>query len=147
MTEYSGKHDYQISTSGSVSRTLGNGSKKILKPWLSGGRTMREYLSVWLYGLDKTKQNPMGRRKAFVHRLVASAFLTKPTIAHSQVDHINGSKANNTLKNLRWTTPKTNTTYGKRKKIRNINGKANRVDSRPSTNGKGLVDRQNKNKA
>ena len=60
---YTGKHRYEVSTSGTVRRLLHSGSYKELKPWLSGGRTMREYFAVWLYGYPKTKDNELGRKK------------------------------------------------------------------------------------
>ncbi len=45
---------------------------------------------------------------AAVHRLVASAFLEKPTIEHTIVGHLNFDKENNSTKNLKWMTPQQN---------------------------------------
>lgn len=38
------------------------------------------------------------------HRLVAEAFLSKPSVLHIEVNHIDGDKSNNQLKNLEWVT-------------------------------------------
>lgn len=70
-----------------------NGKKeKILHPVsISDG-----YVQVGLY--------KCGRRKKFlIHRLVAQAFLNNPNNL-SQVNHINGIKNDNEMKNLEWCT-------------------------------------------
>lgn len=47
------------------------------------------------------------RRKVFVHRLIAYAFLEK-VITKNQVNHIDGNKANNRADNLEWVDPSEN---------------------------------------
>ena len=48
----------------------------------------------------------IGRQSLFVHRLVARSFLgTPPTSAHVQVNHIDGDRSNNSVRNLQYVTP------------------------------------------
>lgn len=49
-----------------------------------------------------------GCKTAYVHRLVAEAFIPKP-LGATEVDHIDGDRTNNNLTNLRWVTHKENT--------------------------------------
>ncbi len=59
-----------------------------------------------------------GRKKFFVHRIVADAFIPNPE-NKNVVDHIDGDKKNNKLENLRWVTGGDNTRlYWEKKQCR-----------------------------
>ena len=50
----------------------------------------------------------INKKKRYIHRLVAEAFVAKENEDCNIVDHINGDRLNNSAENLRWTTPKGN---------------------------------------
>lgn len=53
-------------------------------------------------------------RRFMVHRLVVTAFLPSPPPGHNSINHKDGTKTNNCVDNLEWTTPKKNTHHAKR---------------------------------
>ena len=69
--------------------------------YLKFGYAGRGYSQVHLYGLLGKK------RDAYVHRLVAEAFLENPRNCE-QVNHIDGNKKNNHVSNLEWCTNQEN---------------------------------------
>lgn len=76
---------YQVSNLGNV-----KSNQKILKP----NKTHNGYLNVRLYKDNKVKGYG-------IHRLVAEAFI--PNVDNlPQVNHIDGNKKNNNVKNLEW---------------------------------------------
>lgn len=84
-----GHAGYQVSDAGEV-RSLPGAKRhgKVLKPWVAANG----YATV----------NLGTAARYMVHRLVALAFL--PGDASRQVNHINGAKLDNRLKNLEWVT-------------------------------------------
>lgn len=95
---------YEVSNMGRV-RSLnyrGCGKVKELKPYV---RT-DGYLQVDLRKNGK-------RKKYYVHRLVAYAFIPNDDIKNkTQVNHIDEVKTNNHFSNLEWVTPKQNINHG-----------------------------------
>ena len=90
--------DYEVSNLGNVKRI---GSSKCLKPSYNHG-----YLQVILCKNGITK-------KMFVHRLVATAFISNPE-NYPVVNHRDECKNNNCVENLEWCTHKYNANYGTR---------------------------------
>ena len=86
--------NYQISNYGNVKN-----KEKILKPLLCSSG----YLFVRLYNKTEVKNLK-------IHRLVATAFIKNPQ-NKSCVNHIDGNKKNNNVKNLEWCTYKENSLH------------------------------------
>lgn len=100
---YEGK--YAITSCGKVWSYI---SKKFLKPV----PTHDEYMYVCLH--------KDGRNKCLkLHRLVAEAYIPNPDGLET-VDHIDGNKNHNYVRNLRWMTREDNARRAQNKKIRCI---------------------------
>lgn len=100
---------YQVSNQGrvrSLDRTVDKaGVNKVVR-----GKVLRPSISNT--GYEKVDLYFGGQRtKAYVHRLVASAFLPN-TDELAYVNHRDENKLNNTAQNLEWCTPSYNSTYG-----------------------------------
>ncbi|RLC86759.1 MAG: hypothetical protein DRI37_06830, partial [Chloroflexi bacterium] len=88
--------NYHIRDDGTLFRELKDGSMKVL----TGATTQDGYQKCAL----------VGGQQFFIHRLVAQTFIPNPdNLPH--VDHIDEVKQNNNVTNLRWCTPKQNTSY------------------------------------
>ncbi len=91
--------NYEVSTLGRVRSSKRNwvNGKKILKPADNGNG----------YLFYKLTDNNGEVRKVYAQELVLSTFVSARPEG-LQAAHINGDRANNTLGNLRWATPKSN---------------------------------------
>ena len=98
-------HDrYEVSSYGRVRNSY---TGKLLKP----GVHKQGYLLVWLC------ENGTRYAKS-VHRLVAEAFIQNPN-NKPQVNHKNGDKTDNNVKNLEWVTGSENTIHAYRTSLFN----------------------------
>lgn len=80
---------------------LGNVKSLITNKIMSGKSLRGGYRSVWL--IDKCYK---------IHRLVALTFLKNDDKTKNVVNHIDGNKLNNNVKNLEWVTTAENTKHG-----------------------------------
>lgn len=85
---------YEVHPDGTIT-----GSKP-LKTYLRRGKYAEE--TVDLATTDET------RVQAYVHRLVALAYVDGRTAERNEVDHIDGDRHNNRAENLRWVTHQEN---------------------------------------
>lgn len=94
---------YQVSDMGRIrSGLVRKGCWKII----NGHVTKYGYRIVSMYAGTKTR---------FVHRLVLEAFVGPPPLPYPEIQaaHLNGNKLDNRLENLKWCTPKENTSHKK----------------------------------
>jgi HNH endonuclease/NUMOD4 motif len=103
-----GYSSYQVSSKGNIFSKFTN---KCLKTGLNGAG----YLQVTLYH----HENP--RKYFMVHRLVGKAFLQN-TENKPQINHINGIKTDNRIKNLEWNTRSENMSHAFKTELQNIRG-------------------------
>ena len=104
---YNGK--YQISSLGRVKSFLRYPNGKIL-----AGGFHKGYQQILLYRNGS-------RKTVFIHRLVAEAFLVNEYSKYT-VNHINGVKSDNRLRNLEWATVKENINHACSKGLRSGSG-------------------------
>lgn len=109
---------YQISNLGNVKslkRLIADkrrsywSKERILKGGVTSTKKMQGYKFVVLSKNKKT-------RSFYVHRLVASAFISNKK-NKTQVNHIDGNKLNNNVDNLEWCTPLENTAHAIKNKL------------------------------
>lgn len=105
-----GYDDYLVSLTGYVvSKRWGN-QIRLMKPL----RHSNGYTYVYLYK-DGCK------RKSFkIHRLVAQLFIER-VVGKNYVNHIDGNKKNNNVKNLEWVTKSEDIRHAYRKNLRVAN--------------------------
>mgnify|MGYP002774856664 FL=1 len=94
---------YLVSDYGRIWNSKTKKPVALSKCYFSNHRS-RGYLACMLYSGGAQKH-------VFVHRLVASVFCENPDPeTHTIVDHIDNDPRNNLASNLRWVTPRINTT-------------------------------------
>lgn len=74
-------------------------------------RTKPRILKAWQIPSGHLAIALGSRRRTYVHRLVAEAFLENPE-RKSLVNHKNSNPTDNTVENLEWATPSENITHG-----------------------------------
>lgn len=113
--------NYTITTNGDVySLNYGKtGKKKKIKPCENKNSG---YMCVNLYYNKKLYRK-------YIHRLVAEAFIPNPD-NKPEVNHKDGNKRKNNLKNLEWVTEKENTDHAFKNNLRKIHHGEGATDSK-----------------
>ncbi|WP_368900682.1 NUMOD4 domain-containing protein [Oceanobacillus oncorhynchi] len=108
---------YQVSNLGRVRTMMRQSDNKpiVLSQKLSKHGYPRVRLSI------SNKRKPVT-----VHKLVATAFLQKPSYAEC-INHLNGDKTDNRVENLEWTTYQNNNVHAIKKGLRIDNGRNKKV--------------------
>lgn len=100
---------YQVSNFGrvkSLSRIIEyNHTKMGLVKALNPERIMNQYESAGYLKVDL--YDNLKRRREFVHRLIATAFIPK-ILGKDKVNHKDNNRVNNSIDNLEWCTQKEN---------------------------------------
>lgn len=95
---------YQVSSFGKV-RSIDRLRKNKVGFCLTTGQELKQLLNK--KGYPEVRLRKQGCHTRVVHKLVASAFLTKPE-GCTQINHINGIKTDNRVNNLQWVTQSEN---------------------------------------
>ena len=91
--------DYEISNTGLIRNAK---NEKILREYPSGANKKYRSVSLW------TNKVCFGPK--YIHRLVLETFLIKCPLG-KECAHIDGNPSNNNLNNLKWVTPKENSSH------------------------------------
>lgn len=102
---------YGVSINGRVYRVFDKFGKLNPKP-LKSNKTSRGYYQISILGIDSS------RKYALVHRLVAYMFLGIDWDSKLDIDHINGKKNDNRLKNIRVCSRSENLKYFRDRVVR-----------------------------
>ena len=95
--------NFRVFEDGSINRIV-NGVETPAKTYETGRKgTTQKYITVQWY---ENKEHKI----AYVHRLVAEAFVPNPN-RKKEVNHIDGNKQNNAASNLEWATRRENTIH------------------------------------
>jgi hypothetical protein len=95
---------YQVSSFGNV-RGVDRLRRSKVGLRLTRGQELKQLLNK--KGYPEVRLRKQGCHTRLVHKLVASAFLTKPEDC-TQINHINGIKTDNRVNNLEWVTQSEN---------------------------------------
>ncbi len=98
-------YEYSIYKDGKIKN---NKTGRVLKPYL----TNNGYQQVTLC-------NETGKKKFYIHRLVAQAFI--PNFGNLEVNHKDGIKTNNSVDNLEWVTRSENNKHAYRIGLKRAN--------------------------
>lgn len=89
--------DYLISESGDIYSY----KRKVV-------RKLKHKINIWGYATIKLSRPDKTKFTAFVHRLVAYAWIGECPIDKEEINHKDGNKLNNHYSNLEWVTKKEN---------------------------------------
>lgn len=85
----------------------------ILSFWSKHPKLLKHVLDRGVGYYLVTLVNTVGRHNMFIHRALATVFISNP-LNKPQVNHIDGNKQNNRLENLEWVTAKENSIHAVR---------------------------------
>lgn len=127
---------YQVSNYGNVRSLKKWCGNKHIKKWIDDIRVLKPLKNNKGYFEIHLKKN-CKRKKYFIHRLVATAFLDKP-IGKEVINHKDYNPLNNNVENLEWVTQKENVNYSI------CNMKKRKTITHSNTNEKYISYRENK---
>jgi hypothetical protein len=81
--------------------------------------TIKKVVDKYGYHYVHFTSEAKGAKNIKVHRLVATAFITRKNTIAMQINHIDGNKKNNHVSNLEWCTGKENCLHAERNGLRN----------------------------
>jgi predicted RNA binding protein YcfA (HicA-like mRNA interferase family) len=100
---------YQVSSFGKI-RGVDRLRKSRHGLRLIKGQELKQVLNK--KGYPEVRLRKQGSHTRLVHKLVCSAFITKPTTC-TQINHVNGIKTDNRVENLEWVTQSENIIHSK----------------------------------